>query len=56
MVDASRANHVACPHSLFSQGAWSCLIQNIDLKARHSSFSCAEWTVLGKSGAGEKEW
>ena len=25
-------------YSVFVQGAWSCLMQNIDVKARHSSF------------------
>ena len=33
------SNHVACLLFVcFTQGAWSCLNQNIDVKARHSSF------------------
>ena len=35
-------SHVACLLFVcFLKGAWLCLIQNIDVKARHFSFLCA---------------
>jgi len=42
-------------YSLFVQGAWSCLTQNIDVKARHSFF-CARCPLpSGERGAEELE-
>ena len=51
------SNHVACLLFVcFTQGAWSCLNQNIDVKARHSSFLRPERLLpLGERGAEEGE-
>ena len=44
--------HVACLLFVFVQGAWSCLTQNIDVKARHSFSAPCGW-ALGKEDAGK---
>ena len=41
-------------YSVFVQGAWSCLMQNIDVKARHSSF--LRQVAVALCGSGAEEW
>ena len=40
-------------YSVFVQGAWSCLMQNIDVKARHSSFLRPVAVAFGWIGRGK---
>ena len=41
-------------YSVFVQGAWSCLMQNIDVKARHSCF--LRQVAVALCGSGAEEW
>jgi len=54
MWDALRGTHVACLLFVcFRLGAWSCLCQNIDVKARHSYFLRPVAVAFGERGAEE---